>query len=77
MASISTRANGLLKGGNSGKAIIPGKPTESLLLKALHGDGVDQMPPKGKLSDVVIADFEKWVKMGAANRAPADIRRGD
>src|SRR6476469_6565297 len=54
--NLDTR-DGLLKVGNSGKAIIPGKPTESLLLKALHGDGVDQMPPKGKLSDVVIADF--------------------
>jgi hypothetical protein len=61
---LDTR-DGLLKGGNSGKAVVPSKPTESLLIKALHGDGVDTMPPKGKLSDTVIADFEKWVKQGA------------
>ncbi len=61
---LDTRA-GLLAGGDSGKAIVPGKPTESLLIKALHGDGVSDMPPKGKLSANVIADFEKWVKMGA------------
>ena len=74
---------GLLKGGNSGVVIVPGKPTESLLLKALHGDGVEQMPPKGKLSDDVISDFEKWVKMGApdprigtAAVAGMDIEKG-
>jgi len=61
---VDTRA-GLLKGGDSGASIVPGKPTESLLINALHGDSVSTMPPKGKLSDAVIADFEKWIKMGA------------
>jgi len=61
--NLDTR-EGLLKGGDSGTAIVPGKPTESLLIKAMHGDGVDEMPPKGKLAPDVIADFEKWVKMG-------------
>jgi len=61
--NLNTR-EGLLKGGDSGTAIVPGKPTESLLIKAMHGDGVDEMPPKGKLAPDVIADFEKWVKMG-------------
>lgn len=46
---LDTR-DGLLRGGDSGKAVVPGKPTESLLLNALHGDGVAEMPPKGKLS---------------------------
>ena len=79
---LDTR-DGLLKGGFSGKAIVPGKPTESLLIKALHGDGVDTMPPKGKLADDVIADFEKWVKMGApdprdgkASARVIDIEKG-
>ncbi|MCE9564054.1 MAG: DUF1553 domain-containing protein [Planctomycetes bacterium] len=62
--ALDTR-DGLLKGGDSGKSIVSGKPTESLLINALHGDGVSTMPPKGKLSEAVIADFEKWVKMGA------------
>jgi hypothetical protein len=57
--------DGMLKGGISGKVVVAGKPTESLLIKALHGDGVETMPPKGKLPDSVVADFEKWVKLGA------------
>jgi hypothetical protein len=76
--------DGLLKGGDSGKAIVPGKPTESPLIHAFHGDGVSTMPPKGKLSDAVIADFETWVKMGApdprtgavAVAAGIDIEKG-
>jgi cytochrome c553 len=61
---VDTRA-GLLKGGDSGKAVVPGKPTESLLIHALHEDGLALMPPKGKLPDSVVKDFEAWVKMGA------------
>lgn len=62
---VDTR-DGLLRGGDSGPALVPGKPLDSLLLKALRGDdGVALMPPKGKLSDAVIADFEKWIRLGA------------
>jgi cytochrome c553 len=60
---LDTR-EGLTKGGDSGPAIVGGKPDESLLLDALRHDGID-MPPKGKLPDAVIGDFERWVKMGA------------
>jgi Protein of unknown function (DUF1553)/Protein of unknown function (DUF1549)/Planctomycete cytochrome C len=60
---VDTR-EGLTKGGDSGPAIVGGKPDESLLLDALRHDGID-MPPKGKLPDAVIGDFERWVKMGA------------
>src|SRR5262245_23783192 len=52
---------GLLEGGDSGAAIVPGKPVESLLVKAIRHDGLE-MPPKGKLADEVVADFEKWVQ---------------
>jgi hypothetical protein len=55
---------GLLKGGDTGAAIVPGKVDESLLIKALRYDGVE-MPPKGKLSASVIKDFEAWIAMGA------------
>jgi hypothetical protein len=56
----------LLKGGDSGPALVPGKPSESLLLKAVrYTDPNLRMPPKTKLSDGVIADFEKWIAMGA------------
>jgi hypothetical protein len=52
------------KGGDSGPSLVPGKPTESLLLSALRHDGL-AMPPSGKLGDDVIADFERWIALGA------------
>jgi hypothetical protein len=57
----------LLKGGDTGPAIVPGDPGHSLLIKAVRYTDPDlQMPPKGKqLPDAVIADLEAWVKMGA------------
>ncbi len=56
----------LLKGGESGPAVVPGKPDKSLLISALHYDEYE-MPPKGKLPAAVIADFEQWITMGAAD----------
>jgi hypothetical protein len=57
--------DGLRRGGDSGAAIVPGKPDQSLLIRAIrYRDEELQMPPKAKLSDAVIADFEAWVKMG-------------
>ena len=64
-------ADGVLDGGESGVAIVKGKSAESLLLKALKYDGVE-MPPAGKLSDEIIADFSKWIDMGAP-----DPRQGE
>jgi len=62
---LDTR-EGLRKGGTTGAAIVPGNPDKSLLIKALrYKDESMAMPPKGKLSDQTIADFEAWVKMGA------------
>jgi hypothetical protein len=56
----------MLKGGDSGPALVPGKPEASLLLKALrHQEEVKPMPPAKKLSDAVVADFEHWIKIGA------------
>src|SRR5882757_4895619 len=57
---------GLKKGGSSGPVVIPGKPSESLLLQALrYNDLRLKMPPAGKLPDSVIADFERWIATGA------------
>ena len=59
---------GLLKGGVSGPALVPGKPAESRLLTALsYTDPLAQMPPSGKLPDAVLADFEQWIARGAAD----------
>ncbi len=57
----------LREGGESGLAIVPGKPNESLLILALRytSSEAPEMPPSGKLPDDVIANFEKWVAMGA------------
>jgi hypothetical protein len=56
-----------LKGGNTGPAIVPSKPEESLLLRAIRHEDPDlEMPPEEKkLPDEVIANFEKWIKAGA------------
>ncbi len=57
----------VLQGGNTGPAIVPGKPDESLLIQAIRYKDEDlQMPPKGeKLSDREIADLTEWVRRGA------------
>ncbi|MBL9189478.1 MAG: PSD1 domain-containing protein [Opitutaceae bacterium] len=57
----------LLQGGNTGAAIVPGKPDQSLLIQAVRYKDEDlQMPPKGeKLSDEQIADLTEWVRRGA------------
>ncbi len=59
---------GLLTGGNSGAAIVPGKPAESLLFKRVTlKDEKRRMPLEGKsLSDEQIADLKKWIEDGAA-----------
>ena len=60
-----------LTGGDSGAAIVPGKPDESLLVRAVrYTDAAYQMPPSGKLSEAAIRALEEWVKTGAAY--PAD-----
>jgi hypothetical protein len=57
---------GLRRGGDSGPAVVPGKPEESLLIRAIrYRDEQLRMPPRAKLPDAVVADFEAWVKMGA------------
>ena len=55
--------DGLLKGGDSGPALINGKADESLLISALKHDSF-KMPPKGKLADKVIDDFRMWINTG-------------
>ena len=62
---VDTR-EGLRRGGDSGPALVPGKPEESLLIRAIrYRDEELRMPPKAQLPATVVANFEKWVKMGA------------
>ncbi len=60
---LDTR-EGIRRGGESGHAVVPGNTDESLLLEAVRHEGLE-MPPKKRLADDVVADFEKWVRMGA------------
>jgi hypothetical protein len=55
------------RGGDSGPAIVPGNPDESLLIRALSysDDEPIQMPPEGKLPDREIALLTEWVQRGA------------
>jgi hypothetical protein len=56
----------LLEGGDSGPAIVAGKSGESLLIHAIrHEDGMAMPPKKPRLSEAVVADFAKWVDLGA------------
>ncbi|MEO7650533.1 MAG: DUF1549 domain-containing protein, partial [Bryobacteraceae bacterium] len=55
----------LLKGGAHGPAIVPGKPAESMLLRAVRHTDALRMPPSGKLKDAQIAALAQWIEMGA------------
>ena len=77
---LDTR-EGVERGGSRGPAVVPGQPDQSILIEALkHTDRSLAMPPGGKLSDSVIADFVQWVTLGAPypRVAPAaDIEKMD
>jgi hypothetical protein len=56
----------VLKGGDSGPAIVPARPEESLMIRAVaHRHGDLKMPPKGKLPDAEVDLLARWVAMGA------------
>jgi hypothetical protein len=74
---------GVLTGGDSGPAAIPGDPDGSLVVKAIRYTDSDlQMPPKkGKLPDAAIADLVAWIKMGLpwgaeSGSAPVPAKQG-
>ena len=53
-------------GGASGPAVVPGDVDASLLFQAISAaDGIEPMPPRGKLPASVVADFRQWISMGA------------
>ncbi len=72
------RKAGWVHGGENGPVVIPGKPTESRLLTAIHYKDNDlRMPPNKKLPKQMVADFEKWIAMGAPDPrdAPMEVAR--
>jgi cytochrome c553 len=77
---LDTKA-GVLNGGDTGPALVPGEPAKSLLITAVKWTDKDmQMPPKKQLGKEQIADLEAWVKMGAPDprkgAAPVAKKRG-
>ena len=73
--NLDSRA-GIQAGGDSGAVIEVKDPEGSLLLEALRYANRDlQMPPSGKLPEAVIADFAKWIELGAPDprTGPAQI----
>ena len=65
-------AAGLRAGGDSGAAVVPGAPDESLLIDVIRYDGPIRMPPDGRLPAAVVADFERWVARGAVDPRTTD-----
>ncbi|NBO93103.1 MAG: DUF1549 domain-containing protein, partial [Planctomycetia bacterium] len=55
----------MLKGGDTGPTIVPGKPGDSLLIKAVGYSGDLKMPPKEKLSPKEIEHLTQWIAQGA------------
>jgi cytochrome c553 len=59
--------NGLVHGGNSGPAVVPGHPEQSRLIRAVRRvDAKLKMPPEKQLTEQQIADLTRWIADGAA-----------
>jgi cytochrome c553 len=62
--SLASR-DSLLRGGDSGPAVVVGQPAKSRLIQAVRHEGEMHMPPKSKLTDRAIADLTAWIQRGA------------
>ncbi len=55
----------MLQGSDNGSVIAPGKPDDSLLIRAVRYQDEPKMPPDGKLPAEAIEALTAWVAMGA------------
>lgn len=55
----------LMKGGDSGRAVVPRKPEASLLFRVLAADGDPHMPPKKQLRTNTVETIRRWIASGA------------
>ena len=62
--SLDTR-DGLLKGGESGPAIVPGKPDESLLVEMISGDEPSMPKDAPPLAAAEVELIQRWIAAGA------------
>jgi mono/diheme cytochrome c family protein len=61
-------AHAMARGGDTGPALVPGKPAESLILQRIRAG---EMPPgKTKLTQENIALVERWIAAGAGTARP-------
>ncbi|NBU41157.1 MAG: DUF1553 domain-containing protein [Planctomycetia bacterium] len=65
--ALDTRS-GLLVGGDSGPALVPGRPDESRIVEAVRYANPDlRMPPQNKLPAEDVATLERWIATGAVD----------
>ena len=60
----------LIKGGSRGRAVVPGKPGDSVLIHAIRHDGELKMPPGKPLARGDVSTLTKWVERGAVWGSP-------
>jgi WD40 repeat protein len=68
---VLTSRETILKGGDSGPALVSGKALESLIVEVLAPDADPHMPPKKQLSDEQISEIKQWIDAGAVWDAKA------
>jgi hypothetical protein len=67
------REAGLLRGGDTGPAVVPGDPARSLLVQAIKHQEFEMPPKGGRLSDATIAGIERWIELGAPDPRDAPL----
>jgi hypothetical protein len=55
----------LMRGGNSGPAVVPGNPDGSILIQVIKGTRPPKMPPQGSVPSDKIDILAKWIADGA------------
>ncbi len=70
-----TMPAGILRGGESGPVIVPGKPDESPLYEKVHSGA---MPPgkKDRLSAAEVESIRRWIAGGAETESGEDGKTG-
>ncbi|MGV2340822.1 MAG UNVERIFIED_CONTAM: DUF1549 domain-containing protein [Planctomycetaceae bacterium] len=71
--------SGWMTGGDSGPAIVPGRPEASHVWQAISSSGeVSEMPPKSRLAAEIVENFRLWILNGAIDprEAPQPLARG-
>ena len=72
---VLQHADGMIAGGDSGPAVVPGDVEASELIAAIRYESTE-MPPDGRLDDQTIADFEAWISAGAIDPRQASADSG-